>query len=642
MYKSIPDQEGNDTNNLFVKSSKYLQVLVKVMIAAIAAASTTWFSRGNEFLPSFLLGSTSDISDVSRRLIVSNEYERATQRRIGDGMYPYDYLVQVNKETSLELDDKTSVSWRIRLDAMNETLVEIDDGELVSMVFPTVGTYTVFASDGESLSTFTVTAKVVRWELRSLTDTDRGAYFEALRTFYVTSQSEGTVKYGNDYLSLTYLLRQHIYGAASKDCDHWHDGAGIVNHHIGITWAMEKSLRLIDDSTAAHYWDYTIEYDEGVQWHDSIIFENDWFGDNSPSNPSHIVTGGRFGYLPVMVDARGFSDITNPYGMLRSPWNTNPTPYLMRYNATVGSFADENDYFPNCSEFASYIKSGEVSFADLSSAINGQLHGPVHIMIGGHWGLHAHADVWDRIAAVSQSLFEADSFLLYSKFLWRQGFIRLPEYCATDLPASSCTAHCPSEITENFNASYILSKAGFEHVNPQYWKTTAAGALSGMGVEYTSKKLLELLCSIGHPGEMYTSSAPQDPTFWPLHGNAERFVQLVRVLDMKGVVTFNETWGYTHQRAASDTHTVCDWSVVQGGYDMPTCIQDECSGHKETDLLPFMNLTTDQERLYSNKEFWGVISPFNDELPYVYDGLSTWTGCRDNSMISEAGLYMPS
>ena len=76
---------------------------------------------------------------------------------------------------------------------------------------------------------------------------------------------------------MTYLLRQHLYGAADKACDHWHDAAGILTHHVGITWEFENSMRLIDETTAAHYWDYTIESKAGVKWYDSIIFDDDWY-----------------------------------------------------------------------------------------------------------------------------------------------------------------------------------------------------------------------------------------------------------------------------------------------------------------------------------------------------------------------------
>jgi len=139
-------------------------------------------------------------------------------------------------------------------------------------------------------------------------------------------------------------------------------------------------------------------------------------------------------------------------------------------------------------------------------------------------------------------------------------------------------------------------------------------------------------------GEMFTSAAPQDPTFWPLHGNAERYVQYLRVLNSNKTIDFNETWGYDHQGAASDTDVVCDWSNVTEFTDMPTCSKGSCPGHKEDDLLPFKKLFPSQkDKEYTNKEFYNVISPFNTLLPYAYDGLSTWRGCRDSSLLSQSG-----
>ena len=67
------------------------------------------------------------------------------------------------------------------------------------------------------------------------------------------------VDVGSMYRSAAWLVREHLYGAADKSCDHWHDDAGFLNHHVGITWQLEQSLRAVDNSTAAHYWDYTLD-----------------------------------------------------------------------------------------------------------------------------------------------------------------------------------------------------------------------------------------------------------------------------------------------------------------------------------------------------------------------------------------------
>lgn len=143
---------------------------------------------------------------------------------------------------------------------------------------------------------------------------------------------------------------------------------------------------------------------------------------------------------------------------------------------------------------------------------------------------------------------------------------------------------------------------------------------------------------------MFTSAAPQDPTFWPLHGNAERFVQYLRILAKEGTYTgFDETWGYTFSHdLASATGRVCDWSNVGPSPDIPTCEYATCPGHRENDLLPFRHLFEAQgERLLSNGEFYDIISPFNEDLPYAYDGISTWKGCTDNSLIAEARKSSP-
>ena len=83
------------------------------------------------------------------------------------------------------------------------------------------------------------------------------------------------------------------------------------------------------------------------------MFLDDWFGVASPSTADHVVTEGRWAYTSILSDADDYSNITNPYSLLRSPWNTNPTPYFTRYHATLGHQFYTN--FPTCSQFSEYF-----------------------------------------------------------------------------------------------------------------------------------------------------------------------------------------------------------------------------------------------------------------------------------------------
>jgi hypothetical protein len=475
------------------------------------------------------------------------------------------------------------------------------------------------ALGSDSTDTTTVYARITRYEIRDLDDDDRKIYLDALRTIYFVSDAEGINAFGSTYRSAAWLVRQHLYGAASRECDHWHDDAGVINHHVGITWELENILRTIDKSTAAHYWDYTREAAEGIDWYNSPFFDDDWFGNTSPDDEDHVIKTGRWAYLPVMEEARGYSNITNPYGLLRSPWNTDNTPYVMRHNATLWQFADGNTEFPTCDNFKA--AAWDTWTGEMFNKLNGELHGPVHLMIGGHWD---YAPKWKSY--MKDGLDATDSFLLYSKFLWRQGFIHVPEYCSSDTPTSECSTHCPTEVMHGLNASQVLSIAGAHALLAEtIWKH-----LDDYGFDHTD--LLEALCSVGHPGEMFSSAAPYDPIFWPLHGTAERFMGLMRVSKARGMVNFSEKWGYSHSTEnPSDTQTFCDWEGVEG-FDRPTCTRASCTGHREDDTLPFEQLWDGQTSLYTNAEFYSLTDPSNDELTYMYDSLEYWSGC--GTMIS--------
>lgn len=50
----------------------------------------------------------------------------------------------------------------------------------------------------------------------------------------------------------------------------------------------------------------------------------------------HTPDRGRFAYVPFMMNAQEYSAVTNPYGMMRSPWNTDPNPFLTRHDHVFG------------------------------------------------------------------------------------------------------------------------------------------------------------------------------------------------------------------------------------------------------------------------------------------------------------------
>ena len=633
-------------------------VAVVAAVGALAVLSSSSRASGRD-VAARLSSSSSATETVTVKLVVRSAYERASGRAIGDGKYPFN-VVEAHRPSTLTLASGALALWHVPSLNYTSAAPEATTPELT--FFPAGARHAVRATlavvgsgadadelvVGETLE-FDLASKLVRRELRTLSDADRERFFAALHHVYTVEQADGVALWGSDYKSAAWLVREHLYGAADKSCDHWHDDAGILNHHVGITWQLEQSLNAIDPGVAAHYWDYTVDAataggddaDDAFQWWStSDIFDDDWFGAVVTNNSQHVVTTGRWAYTPVLRDAEGaFSNVTNAYGLLRSPWNTNPTPFLLRSRFTLGAESDGFATFPTCTQFARTLATSEW-LGTMLNQLNGGLHGPVHIMVGGHWSFDAAE--WGN---VTKRLTHPDAFLLLSKFLWRQGYVRCPAYCATDTPADECTCACPAlSATDGSGttAAELPEAAGV-------WSLSSNADLATLMAEngLSDADLAATLCHVGHPGEMFTSAAPQDPLFWPLHGMAERFLQYARMLKAEGTLDFDETWGYEHMTLLpSDTGVVCDWSAVDSAasgrgsagtdvYAMPACAKATCPGHKADDTLPFEGLRADQAGLYTNAEFYELTSPYSDAMPYTYDSLTYWPGC-DNQSLEDA------
>lgn len=79
----------------------------------------------------------------------------------------------------------------------------------------------------------------------------------------------------------------------TKDCDHWHQGAGFVTSHMSLTLMFEKSLQAVNPAVAVPYWDFTLEstFFGASDFRTSGVFADDWFGAASPKNVRRAESG---------------------------------------------------------------------------------------------------------------------------------------------------------------------------------------------------------------------------------------------------------------------------------------------------------------------------------------------------------------
>ena len=111
-------------------------------------------------------------------LVHSNDFERRTGRKIGNGIYPHSHLTQAGKETLFTLKSGVGADWHAAKPAAEgEALAfaHMGTGSELAHVFEELGCHTLRATrkvDGGQF-VFQVDVRVVRYELRELSDHDR-------------------------------------------------------------------------------------------------------------------------------------------------------------------------------------------------------------------------------------------------------------------------------------------------------------------------------------------------------------------------------------------------------------------------------------------------------------------------------------
>ena len=532
----------------------------------------------------------------------------------------WESIVEPYKVNTFEVSSPLSgYSYKWSLDGWHHT-----DGTKAEIVFTTPGqasTITVEAYKDETseliiTKEISVMCKYVRRELRNLNDQDRVAFFQAVSILQRVPTQVGKALYGKNYRSKDFFNRIHLYYGGSKSCDHWHQGPGFVTSHLTFSLLYEQALQSINPSVSLPYWDFTLESTlyEPDSFRSSGVFSNDWFGDAECEGDDHMPTAGRFAYVPTMTDASDFSLIVSPYGLLRSPWNSDPTPYLTRSSLIYNI---ENNLKPSgCAEY--HHAMGFTTLKDLFKQLNSATHGHIHELIGGSWNPWDSLDTPNTNEGMTEAYEFAHSTEAYSKSMWRYDFLLCPEgagRCNEGDSEDECQCVCTEESMRNYTSQHVLSATkiitSLVFYDPEgnaiaNWqnKTTKLpyDALPGYSEEDTSamyQEIIDVLCSPGYIGDMFQATSTNDVTFWILHPTVERLWHLFRSNTKMGWIDFDESWPDADQ---------------------------SCDGHFSYDTTPFKNIFDSDDIVYTNADLYDLLDPTQDSFPYVYDNFR-WAHC---------------
>ena len=199
--------------------------------------------------------------------------------------------------------------------------------------------------------------KVVRRELRKLTESDREAYFRALHAVFTTDGETGRAKYGDGFTSHGELSALH------NDMNFlYHNNLFFQTSHPAMQLRLERSLRSVNPNVATPYWDFLVDAKLGSNWGDSEVYDESWFGTVMTKGETGYRPEGRFHDVPRTLDVneKEYPQAWhNVYGYLGSPLSTSKSSYMTR-SGSVCNFELQQG-FANCEHvsmcFAKFLAS---------------------------------------------------------------------------------------------------------------------------------------------------------------------------------------------------------------------------------------------------------------------------------------------
>ena len=295
-----------------------------------------------------------------------------------------------------------------------------------------------------------VWVKYVRREILSLNEKDRDEFLDAFRVLWDVPTQIGIEKYGLKYKSLNYLAMIYNDLSGNKVCDEFHSGAGFVNNMVYFSAYLEQSLRLVNPRISLHYMDYGRYFNsnvfrnhirnpfDGGSW--TEIMTDKWFGRNNPISGEILDSRWAYTEIPYLtsdfINKEMISNISyhtnsqhvkNAYGLLRSPWNYNPNPFLTRFNninqLEISYENIESVIGPTCDDYFNFITDKVVNkpLQNFLESVETSLYGNILTSIGGSGGSGVYTK---NVNDILRNKYKLSNGMLFSIALAAQNFLK--------------------------------------------------------------------------------------------------------------------------------------------------------------------------------------------------------------------------
>lgn len=462
----------------------------------------------------------------------------------------------------------------------------------------------------------------VRRNMLTLSDEDRERFLDAFQTLQHMTADDCVAKFGLDCRPLAYFVNIHLQLAGGRGTDKLHDGMGFLSQHVGLTSSFERSLQSIDPRITVPYWDFTKEggmvrlaQHVSVAW-ETELWTDKWFGNST--GPEHTVTEGRFAYQVVPRDPNT-TEIRNPYGYLRAPWNVNKAPYVTRVHKFCGVSVDYNNW-PSC-ETHYNLTFSYPHFYDWVWYSGYEPHGPIHELIGGYTNCGNFGKELENITSPAASKDFAAMMVVLPKQLYRAFFANSPT-CSMDTPQEDCHMIC-AESSSHDSFVDSMMKLIIDFTNGA-GTTGISGPFSWLRSldKEQARHLVRIMCTTPFtPGEHIEAASPVDVSFWPIHPTLDRLYQYKRIVDDFTTMDWENAFGDT---------LYCNQGISEY-YAELNGFYNKCEGHHAVDIVPFDQRVFGDDyqiehRLLTNAELLNAADPNDYKLTYIYDSFR-WDHC---------------